>query len=199
MVVIDNCRVTINSQQRNDKPSGSWVGPIYLNIQDSVIQSCNTGTGSVEDGRDGSTGITFSRCHDTIFRNRIEATNGTITFTSLQTCFIRAGFRGVISDGYGTNIYRGWNNNYTRVGQTWEFQNTSAIVLHMDQETYNRIAASNTTWGNVTVEITDSSDVSVPSTPTSFGVKGQTAYSGGYLYRCINVNTWVRAAVETTW
>lgn len=36
-------------------------------------------------------------------------------------------------------------------------------------------------------------------TPTGTGLKGQRYYSSGYLYECVATNTWIRAAVETTW
>ena len=36
-------------------------------------------------------------------------------------------------------------------------------------------------------------------TPTSAGERGQMYYSSGYIYSCVNTNTWVRRPVETTW
>lgn len=38
----------------------------------------------------------------------------------------------------------------------------------------------------------------IPVSSTSDGIKGQIAWSAGYIYVCINTNTWVRAAL-TTW
>jgi len=35
--------------------------------------------------------------------------------------------------------------------------------------------------------------------PTSTGLKGQIIAAGGYRYECIDTNTWVRSAIETTW
>lgn len=36
-------------------------------------------------------------------------------------------------------------------------------------------------------------------TPTATGSPGQMRADGGYLYLCVEPDTWVRFAVETTW
>lgn len=41
--------------------------------------------------------------------------------------------------------------------------------------------------------------VEPPSTPTSSGVRGQWSFSGGYLYKCIAENTWIRFIAVTSW
>lgn len=40
--------------------------------------------------------------------------------------------------------------------------------------------------------------VTVP-TPTSTGTKGEVRYAAGYVYICVDTDTWVRSAVETAW
>lgn len=41
--------------------------------------------------------------------------------------------------------------------------------------------------------------VTAPSTPTSAGVSGQTAWSSPYLYSCVAPDTWVRFTPMRTW
>lgn len=36
-------------------------------------------------------------------------------------------------------------------------------------------------------------------TPTTSGTLGQWSYTGGYYYRCVASNTWIRVQAETTW
>lgn len=40
--------------------------------------------------------------------------------------------------------------------------------------------------------------VAPPANSTATGIKGQTAFGDGYLYQCIETNTWVRQPVETS-
>lgn len=41
--------------------------------------------------------------------------------------------------------------------------------------------------------------VTAPALPGSTGIRGQWSYASGYLYQCIDTDTWVRWAVATTW
>lgn len=41
--------------------------------------------------------------------------------------------------------------------------------------------------------------IAPPINPDSTGIAGQWSYDSNYFYKCVADNTWVRAAVETTW
>jgi hypothetical protein len=65
---------------------------------------------------------------------------------------------------------------------------------------YNNEVASIDDEGNLTISGSMSGlYVDYEPTPTSSGVQGQKYFGSGYLYECVDTNTWVRHAVATSW
>lgn len=72
--------------------------------------------------------------------------------------------------------------------------------------------AASTAWGDITGTVSNQTDlqtaldakqnmapVSAPALPNSTGTQGTWAYDSNYLYICTATDTWIRAAVVTSW
>ncbi|RQO66835.1 hypothetical protein DBR40_21520 [Pedobacter sp. KBW01] len=93
-------------------------------------------------------------------------------------------FRNTVGDTHHISIVRPYQGTLT-TGVDIELPGTSGRLLT------EQLAAS-----TYTLLVNTSS--AAPG-PTSTGVKGQIIAADGYRYECIDTNTWVRSAVETTW
>jgi len=98
------------------------------------------------------------------------------------------------------------------ISADFDIQNTSATAGASVKDALDKITVAPTTHNNNYVPQWDGQDTktlkegfqfieqyaSVPANQSSAGVKGQRAYASNYVYECVETNTWVRYAAEST-
>ena len=85
-------------------------------------------------------------------------------------------------------------------GSTYTFQWMEGVdpVLSTEPGKWDVIRLSSVNFNSwVGQHITRSTIVSVPTTATSPGIKGQVAYDANYMYMCTDTNTWKRSPIGT--
>lgn len=74
---------------------------------------------------------------------------------------------------------------------------TSATANDTDANLKNRANHTGSQLASTISDLDTAGWVAVPATATSTGTAGQRAYEPGYLYICVNTNTWERVATAT--
>lgn len=74
---------------------------------------------------------------------------------------------------------------------------TAATANDTDANLKNRTNHTGSQLASTISDFNTAGWVAVPATATSTGVAGQRAYEPGYLYICVNTNTWERVATAT--
>lgn len=74
---------------------------------------------------------------------------------------------------------------------------TAATANDTDANLKNRVNHTGSQLATTISDLNTAGWVAVPATATSTGVAGQRAYEPGYLYVCVNTNTWERVATAT--
>jgi len=153
LIDINNTQCSMYTQKRGDAPGGSWNRPIYVNAYDTMFTYIKSGQGV--GARAGSVGMTFTRLHDSIVRNQIDATNGGVGIAEMDNVYFRRGFKGdpAISSMIATGTFRGWRDCYFKTGM--DFTGITD-TLYMDTASYLYMLDNCAIiWGSVTAEIVD--------------------------------------------
>lgn len=153
LVEVNNVQCSIYTQKRGDAPGGSWNRPIYVNAYDAMFTYIKTGQGT--DARAGAVGLTFTRLHDCLVRNQVDATNGAVGIAEMDNVYFRKGFKGdpAISNMISAGVFRGWRDCYFKTGI--DFTGITD-TLYMDTASYLYMLDNcSITWGTVSVEIVD--------------------------------------------
>jgi hypothetical protein len=161
-VAVANCQTQMKTQCRSGIPGGS-SGTIYVYAHDTMFIYCESGVNAL-----GNAPMTFSMCHDCIFRNQVNATKGAIGFADLQGCYFRRGFVGDpgIGSMLGTGVFRGWEDNHIKYA--FDVTAAGAQVLWMDYPTWKYIQEqASPVWGTTSVKLTDMTYGVTGSRPTA--------------------------------
>ena len=144
-------------------------------------------------GQTGANGITFEISLPTNaintyvkFYNDIIVPNGDVSIVSNNGVDIK--FRNI----FNTNeVYLSTTTNDLTGGIVFEKSSNNSLIL----DSVGGSEVLITYWDS-----TSSLSIGTTSkTPSSIGSKGQVSYNSSFKYTCVDTDTWVREAVDTTW